>query len=64
MDQQKLYHQYHSLSVEVGANSGGIGCPSPAARAVYGLPGPSAAQIDQAFVAAMNREKEETSPPH
>ena len=64
MDQ---YTKYYSMSVEVGANSGGDGCPSYAARAVYGPNGPSAAQIDQGFVAALaaaNREKAETSPTH
>lgn len=61
MDQ---YHKYYSKSVEVGANSGGDGCPSYAARTVYGPNGPSATQIDQGFMAALAAMKTETSPPH
>lgn len=61
MDQ---YHDYKTLAVTVGPDNGGDGCPSYAARTVYGPNGPNLDQIDQGFKAALAAAKPETSPPH
>jgi len=56
---------YHSISTLVGAGSGGDGCPSLAARAVYGPTGPNLDQIDQGFAiarSAMNSENVSPTP--